>query len=48
MPIEAFYTIVPLILVLGFFAFTARDQAEILKQDPNPDQTIEVYGKQWG
>ena len=26
MPIEIFYTIVPLILVLGFFAFTARDQ----------------------
>jgi cytochrome c oxidase subunit 2 len=48
MPIEAFYTIVPLILVLGFFAFTARDQAEITKRDPNPDQTIEVYGKQWG
>jgi cytochrome c oxidase subunit 2 len=48
MPIEAFYTIVPLILVLGFFAFTARDQAEILKHDPSPDQTIEVYGKQWG
>ena len=29
MPIEIFYTIVPLILVLGFFAFTARDQAAI-------------------
>ena len=26
MPIEIFYTIVPLILVIGFFAFTARDQ----------------------
>jgi cytochrome c oxidase subunit 2 len=48
MPIEAFYTIVPLILVLGFFAFTARDQTQILKHDPHPDQTIEVYGKQWG
>ena len=29
LPIEIFYTIVPLILVLGFFAFTARDQASI-------------------
>jgi cytochrome c oxidase subunit 2 len=48
MPIEAFYTAVPLILVLGFFAFTARDQAEITKRAENPDQTIEVYGKQWG
>jgi cytochrome c oxidase subunit 2 len=48
MPIEVFYTIVPLILVLGFFAFTARDQAEITARDPNPDLTVEVYGKQWG
>ena len=48
MPIEIFYTIVPLILVLGLFAFTARDQAEITARDPNPDLTIEVYGKQWG
>ena len=29
MPIEIFYTIVPFILVIGFFAFTARDQAII-------------------
>ncbi len=48
MPIEAFYTAVPLILVLGFFAFTARDQAEITQRAEDPDQTIEVYGKQWG
>jgi cytochrome c oxidase subunit 2 len=47
LPIEIFYTIVPLILVLGFFAFTARDQAEIEARDPNPDVTIEAYGKQW-
>jgi len=47
MPIEVFYTVVPLILVLGFFAFTARDQAEIETRNPNPDVTIEAYGKQW-
>ena len=47
MPIEVFYTVVPLILVLGFFAFTARDQATIEARDPNPDVTIEAYGKQW-
>ncbi|MFD1713260.1 cytochrome c oxidase subunit II [Amnibacterium flavum] len=47
MPIEIFYTVVPLILVLGFFAFTARDQAAIEARDPNPDVTIEAYGKQW-
>src|ERR1700709_1491321 len=47
MPIEIFYTIVPLILVLGFFAFTAQDQADIEQPYAQPDQTIPVYGKQW-
>ncbi len=47
MPIEVFYTVVPLILVLGFFAFTARDQAEIEAPLADPDTVIEVYGKRW-
>lgn len=47
LPIEIFYTIVPFILVLGFFAFTARDQAAIEAPTANPDVTIEVYGKRW-
>nr|WP_217499220.1 cytochrome c oxidase subunit II [Leifsonia sp. C5G2] len=47
MPIEIFYTIVPLILVLGFFAFTARDQSAIEKPYANPDLKIQVYAKQW-
>nr|WP_150306451.1 cytochrome c oxidase subunit II [Planctomonas psychrotolerans] len=47
LPIEVFYTIVPLILVLGFFAFTARDQAKIETRAEDPDVTVEVYGKQW-
>jgi cytochrome c oxidase subunit 2 len=47
MPIEIFYTIVPLILVLGFFAFTARDQTAIEEPLPDPDVTIEVFGKRW-
>lgn len=47
MPIEIFYTIVPLILVLGFFAFTARDQSEIEQPYKNPDLKIQVYAKQW-
>ena len=47
MPIEIFYTIVPLILVLGFFAFTARDQAAIEETRGDPDVTIEVFGKRW-
>jgi cytochrome c oxidase subunit 2 len=47
MPIETFYTIVPLILVLGFFAFTARDQTIIEAPLEDPDVSIEVYGKRW-
>lgn len=46
MPIEIFYTVVPFILVIGFFAFTARDQTEI-EQPRKSDYTITVYGKRW-
>lgn len=49
MPIEIFYTIVPLILVVGFFAFTAKEQTAIEKKFPEKDVDVhlEVYGKQW-
>lgn len=47
MPIEIFYTIVPFILVLGFFAFTARDQAVLETQWEDPDVEIVAIGKQW-
>lgn len=49
MPIEIMFTIIPVILIGGFFAFTARDQAKA--EENYTDQTaevhIEVYGKQW-
>ena len=47
MPIEIFYTIVPLILVVGFFAFTARDQTVLETQNDDPDVSIVAYAKQW-
>ncbi|GGA55975.1 cytochrome c oxidase subunit II [Pseudoclavibacter endophyticus] len=58
MPIEILFTVMPLILVGGFFAFTARDSAAIennyavgedaaLDPDNAADVHIEVYGKQW-
>ncbi len=47
MPVEIFYTVVPLILVLGFFAFTARDQAILETQYDNPDVCVTAIGKQW-
>ncbi|MBB4139357.1 cytochrome c oxidase subunit 2 [Microbacterium invictum] len=47
MPIEIFYTVVPLILVLGFFAFTARDQTILETQYEDPDVCVTAIGKQW-
>lgn len=47
MPIEIFYTVVPLILVVGFFAFTARDQTILETQNEDPDVSIVAIGKQW-
>ncbi|MDH2444687.1 cytochrome c oxidase subunit II [Amnibacterium sp. CER49] len=47
MPIEIFYTLVPVITVLGLFAFTARDQQIIETRTQNPDVTVQVFGKQW-
>ena len=47
MPIEILYTVVPLILVLGFFAFTVRDQTAIEQPVEDPDVQIEVYAKRW-
>ncbi len=47
MPIEIFYTVVPLILVLGMFFFTARDQSAIETVWDDPDVEITAIGKQW-
>jgi cytochrome c oxidase subunit 2 len=46
-PIEVLFTVIPLVLVIGFFAFTARDIAAIEQPTENPDVVIEVIGKQW-
>ncbi len=47
MPIEIFYTLVPFVLVIGFFAFTARDQAILETQWEDPDVEIVAMAKQW-
>src|SRR5690554_4751750 len=48
MPIEIFYTVIPLILVGAMFFFTARDQAEIETQwGDDADVQITAIGKQW-
>lgn len=47
MPIEALYTVVPIIIVAVLFYFTARDETELLKTSKKPDHVINVVGYQW-
>jgi cytochrome c oxidase subunit 2 len=47
LPIEILYTIVPFLMVLTFFYFTARDQAELYELTDDPDQTVNVIGYRW-
>jgi len=46
MPVEIAYTIIPFILIIGFFAFTAKEQTSI-EQPRDPEVEILAYGKQW-
>ncbi|MDP9396014.1 MAG: cytochrome c oxidase subunit II, partial [Actinomycetota bacterium] len=46
-PIEVLYTTVPIVVVLFYFVFTARDQERLLRVDEKPDNRIEVIGKRW-
>ena len=45
-PIEALFTIVPFVLVIGFFAVTARDMSAI-EAPVDGSRNIQVIGKQW-
>jgi cytochrome c oxidase subunit 2 len=47
MPIEALYTVVPLIIVSVLFYFTARDESRLLSLAKKPDVTVNVVGYQW-
>lgn len=46
-PIETLFTLVPVILVVGFFILTAQTMEQIEKKIDNPDVQIQVIGKQW-
>ncbi len=47
MPVEILYTVVPIILVLAFFFETVKTMDNTINDDTEPEQVIEVYGKQW-
>jgi cytochrome c oxidase subunit 2 len=46
-PIEILYTIVPLVMILGLFWFTAKDQSEILAVSNDQQQTVNVVAYRW-
>lgn len=46
-PLEVMYTVVPLVMVLGMFFFTVRDQSVLTKVSDNPDNTVGVIGFRW-
>jgi cytochrome c oxidase subunit II len=47
LPIEAMYTILPLIVIAVLFGYTARDQTEILKVSDHPQNTVNVVAFRW-
>ena len=47
LPIEILYTVVPLVMILGLFWFTAKDQSELLTMKNDQQQTIGVVGYRW-
>ena len=47
LPIEALYTIAPVIIVAIFFFHTVTSQNEMLEKVDNPDHTITVVGSKW-
>jgi cytochrome c oxidase subunit 2 len=46
-PIEILYTVVPLIMILGLFWFTAKDQSEILAVSNDQQHTVNVVAYRW-
>jgi len=47
LPIEIFYTVAPIMMVIVFFFFTVQEQDKVIKDVKNPDETITVVGQQW-
>jgi len=47
LPLEIFYTIAPVVMVIVFFAHTVRTQNVVLEDTTPPDNIIEVTGQQW-
>ncbi len=47
LPLEIFYTIAPIVMVLVFFAHTVRIHNDLTSLSDDPDHTVVVVGQQW-
>ncbi|GAA3736287.1 hypothetical protein GCM10022402_15520 [Salinactinospora qingdaonensis] len=47
MPIEALYTVLPIVIIAVLFYFTARDQTYLLETDEPADVNVHVNAFQW-
>ena len=47
LPLEIFYTIAPILMVVVFFYWTVNVQNEMTEVVDDPDVTIDVVGQQW-
>jgi cytochrome c oxidase subunit 2 len=46
-PMEILYTIVPVFMIAVLFAYTARDESELLDTSQHPDVVVNVVAKKW-
>lgn len=47
LPLEALYTLAPVVMVLVFFYFTLNQQDNLDAKYESPDHVVEVVGQQW-
>jgi cytochrome c oxidase subunit II len=47
LPLEIFYTIAPIMMVIVFFYWTVQVQDKMTNIDPEPDAVVDVVGQQW-
>lgn len=47
MPIEALYTVLPIVIIAVLFYFTARDQTALMSTEEEADTNVEVVAFQW-
>lgn len=47
LPLEIFYTLAPVVMVIVFFNHTVKVQNDVLRDEGVPDNIVEVTGQQW-